>query len=310
MPAAPPQQSPRRWGRGRGGPRALDGATTPPRSTRSLRLWAGWTLAALCLLATLAPLRAEAQAPDTLVVVTLNIWHDQGDWPARLDLIERDLRALRPDVVFLQEVLQKEGLPNQARTIADRLGFAHVHFVSVDSAGAPKRYGNAILSAHPFAETAERRLPPLDAFRTAAYAQIEVGGRPVRLYTTHLHHPATPEGRGVRAMEIAHLLDFVASTGGDAPLVLGGDFNAEPSWPEMRMLGGLRDLGGAGITWGPPYAGAAGRRIDYLFDAADARLVPVAAGVALDRPARDGDGAGAGRYPSDHFAVFARFLLP
>ena len=274
--------------------------TPPPTSAwRPVRL----ALLAACLTALAAP-RAEAQAPDTLVVVTLNVWHDRGDWPARLDLIERDLRALRPDVVMLQEVLQKEGLPNQARTLADRLGMPHVHFVSVDSAGSPKRYGNAIVSAWPFTETEGRLLPPLDAYRTAAYAQIEVSGRPVRLYTTHLHNPPTTEGRGARAMEIAHLLDLVATTGGDAPLVLGGDFNAEPDWPEMQMLAGLRDLGGAGITWGPPYTGVAGRRIDYLFDAAHPALVPVSAGVALDQTDAEG------RYPSDHFAVFARFVLP
>ncbi len=249
--------------------------------------------------------RAQAPAPpDTLTVATLNIWHDQRDWPARLDLIERELAALRPDVVFLQEVLQKEGLPNQAQAIADRLGLGYVHFVSIDSVGAVKRYGNAILSAHPFSETDERRLPPLDAQRTAAYAQVEVGGRPIRLYTTHLHHPPTVEGRGARAMEIAHLLDFVEATGDGAPLVLGGDFNAEPDWPETQMLDRFRDLGGAGITWGPPYTGVDGRRIDYLFDAADPRLVPIAAGVALDRADAQG------RYPSDHFAVFARFVLP
>ena len=272
----------------------------PPARSRG----AGWRVLAVALgLAALAAPRAEAQ-PDTLVVVTLNVWHDQADWPARLDLIERGLRALGPDVVFLQEVLQKEGLPNQAETIAAALGLPHVHFVSVDSAGATKRFGNAILSAHPFVETAERRLPPLDAYRTAAYALVEVGGQPVRLYTAHLHNPPTPEGRGARAMEIAHLLDLVETTGGDAPLVLGGDFNAEPDWPETQMLAAFRDLGGAGVTWGPPYTGVAGRRIDYLFDAAHPALVPVAAGVALDRADAEG------RYPSDHFAVYARFVLP
>ena len=246
----------------------------------------------------------ETPAPDTLTVVTLNVWHDQRDWPLRMRYVVRDLAALRPDVVLLQEVLQDEGLPNQAEALAEALGMAHVHFVSLDSAGAAKRYGNAVLSAHPFVETEGRRLSPPDAYRTAAYALIRVGGRPVRLYTTHLHHPPDVEGGGARAMEIRHLLAFVAETGGDAPLVLGGDFNAEPDWPEMRMLDGFRDLGGAGVTWGPAYTGVPGRRIDYLFDAADARLVPVAAGVALDRPDAEG------RYPSDHFAVYARFVLP
>ena len=255
------------------------------------------------LLAALAAVvgRAEAQ-PDTLTVVTLNIWHDRGDWPARLDLIDRQLAALRPDVVMLQEVLQKEGLPNQAQAIADRLGMAHVHFVSTDSAGAVHRYGNAVLSTRPFAETGEIRLPPLDAYRTAASVQIDVGGRTVRLVTTHLHHPETAEGAGVRAMEIAHLLDWIGATG-DAPVVLGGDFNARPESPEIGMMRGWRDLGGAGVTFGHQ-EDTPRRRIDYLFDARHDGLVPLAAGVALDRP------DATGQYPSDHFAVYARFLLP
>ena len=252
----------------------------------------------LLLLAALAFI-APARAQDTLTVVTLNVWHDRGDWPARLDLIEDGLGALRPDVVMLQEVLQKEGLPNQARTLADRLGLEFVHFVSVDSAGSVKRYGNAILSSSPLLEVGEHRLPPLDAYRMAASAALEVGGQRVRLVTTHLHNPPTVEGRGARAMEIAHLLDVLEADGD--PVVLGGDFNAEPDWPEMRMLDGYRDLGGAGVTFGPA-TGTPGRRIDYLFDNAHPSLVVLEAGRALDLEV-------GGLYPSDHFAVYARFLI-
>ena len=246
--------------------------------------------------------RATAQA-DTLTVVTLNIWHDQGDWPSRLDQIERDLRTLRPDVVMLQEVLQKEGLPNQAQAIADRLGMPYVHFVSIDSVGAIKRYGNAILSTLPFTGTGTLLLPPLDAYRMAAHARIEVAGRPVHLYATHLHNPPTTAGRGARAMEIAHLLAWVEETAGDAAVVIGGDFNAEPDDPEMGIMRDYRDLGGAGVTFGHQND-TPRRRIDYLFDARHAGLVPLAAGVALDRP------NATGQFPSDHFAVYARFLLP
>jgi endonuclease/exonuclease/phosphatase family metal-dependent hydrolase len=185
-----------------------------------------------------------------------------------------------------------------------------VVFASVDSAGRPRRYGNAILSRLPFAESGERRLPPTDAYRIAAWARIDVGGGPVRLYATHLHNPEDADGAGARAMEIVHLLDLMETTRGDgAPLVLGGDFNAQPEWPEMRLLAPFRDAfahlhpGADGATWGVAYNGLPGRRIDYLFDAGDARLAPVEAGVALDRP------DAAGRYPSDHFAVYARYVL-
>jgi endonuclease/exonuclease/phosphatase family metal-dependent hydrolase len=262
-------------------------------------------LACLALLLAAAPVGAQAPEPppDTLTVVTLNIWHDQRDWPQRQARIIAEMGALRPDVVLLQEVLQKPGLENQAVSLARGLGMPHVHFASVDSVGRAQRFGNAILSRHAFTETSQLTLAPLDVYRVAAYARIEVGGRPVRLYTVHLHNPPDVHGAGARAMELVHLLDYMQRTGGDAPLVLGGDFNAEPHWPEMGILRGFRDLGGAGITFGPAWYGFPGRRIDYLFDAADPRLEPVQAGVALDRPDAQG------RTPSDHHAVYARFLL-
>jgi len=64
------------------------------------------------LLGVLAAVARPAAAQDTLTVVTLNLWHDQRDWPARLAWMSAELAALRPDVVLLQEVLQHEALPN------------------------------------------------------------------------------------------------------------------------------------------------------------------------------------------------------
>src|SRR5690606_32407519 len=87
----------------------------------------------------------------TLTIVTLNLWHDQQEWPTRLGAIVAELRRLNPDVVALQEVLQHEDLPNQAETIARMLGQGY-HFTSVDPADQPRRYGNAILTRHPVLE--------------------------------------------------------------------------------------------------------------------------------------------------------------
>jgi endonuclease/exonuclease/phosphatase family metal-dependent hydrolase len=70
---------------------------------------------------------AALGATDTLTVVTLNLWHDQRDWPRRLDVIVAEMRRLRPDVLCLQEVLQNPTLRNQAETLGDSLG-CHVQF--------------------------------------------------------------------------------------------------------------------------------------------------------------------------------------
>src|SRR3546814_3087237 len=86
---------------------------------------------------------ADEPSPE-ITLVTLSLWHDKGDWPKRQRLFAETLRELRPDVIVLQEVLQHEGLPNQARTLAEALGYEYV-FASVDAADGPKRFGNAIL---------------------------------------------------------------------------------------------------------------------------------------------------------------------
>ncbi len=255
------------------------------------------------------PAAAQRPAPDTLGLLTLNLWHNRGDWEARLPLIVDGIRALDPDVVVLQEVLQNDTLPNQARTIADRLGYGYVHFVSVDSVGAAKRYGNAILARVPFDTAATRALEPRTDYRTAGMVRLALGGRALRVYATHLHHETTPRGSGIRAMQLVDLLDFMAATDDGSPLLLAGDFNATRDGPEFRLLAPLRDLyahfnpdAPDAPTYG--HQGGTPRHIDFVFDGRDPRLVPLSTRIVLDRQAAPG------LWPSDHFGIFTRFLLP
>ena len=263
---------------------------------------------ALALLLALAG-GADGAAADGLPggdldVVTLNLWHDQRDWPARRAVILDTLRALRPDVVLLQEVLEKEGLPNQAGALAESLGCAFV-FASVDPPGAPKRYGNAILTPHRIVASRELKLEPLDDYRVAAHARLEVRGRTVDAYVTHLHH--TDGGAAVRAAQVRHLLRFVAATRGRGALVLGGDFNAAPGAPELAPLlerftdafGALHP--GAAVTTLNPVMGHAPRRIDHVLVPSRGPLRPAAARAVLASPGPDGVWA------SDHFGLWTRF---
>lgn len=103
--------------------------------------------------AALAPLAGCATAPNAktpteLKIITFNIWHNMGDWAARRPLLVAALKAQDADVIALQEVLEDAnvGLENQARMLARELGGYHVAFVSTDAEGAPRRYGNALLT--------------------------------------------------------------------------------------------------------------------------------------------------------------------
>lgn len=251
-----------------------------------------------------------ARAQDTLRVGTLNIWHDQRDWPHRLALIQAQAEGLQLDVLFLQEVLQKEGLRNQAEAISEALGLSYVHFVSTDPEGQVHRYGNAILSRIPFTRTEGHFLVPRDAFRTVALAEIEVGAHTVVLANTHLHHESNDEGGAIRAMQMHDVQLAIERWASTYPVILGGDFNAEPHALAMRMMAGWRDAwliaspDALGATFGPAYyENAPPRRIDYLFDRNDPRLRLVGVRRAFDQPDAQN------RYPSDHLGLVATYVL-
>ncbi len=268
------------------------------------------SLSMLSTAASAAPAPPTADS-DTLAVVTLNLWHDKGDWPARQALIVDALRALQPDVVALQEVIEHERLPNQARTIAEALGYRYV-FVSSDDIGKPQRYGNAILTRHAVLDTDWKKLAPLDDFRTIGRVRIAVGDRAVNVYATHLHW--TDAGGAIRATQVADALDWITATADGAPSLLLGDLNAPMSAPELQALlarfadaygavhPGMRDDDRAHSTL--RLGDYAAKHVDQVLAQRDA-FAPVEARVILDRA------SAAGVWPSDHYGVFARVrLLP
>nr|WP_257644224.1 endonuclease/exonuclease/phosphatase family protein [Luteimonas salinisoli] len=264
---------------------------------------AGVLLLAASLLAGCAT-SGPRQQPDTagFVVVTLNLYHDRDDWPKRRPLVIEGLRALQPDAIALQEVLQHGTLRNQAEDIAAALGY-EAHFVSTDPEGETRRYGNAILVRHPILARGGVVLQSLQDSRTLAHLRVDVAGIAVDLYDTHLHH--TPEGAALREEQLAQALAHIEARDDGAPMVLAGDFNAEVSAPELAPLaGGFVDAFGslhagadAVTTLNPHYFGADRRRIDHVFvrgfEVLEARRV-------LDAP------DAAGTWPSDHFGILAR----
>ena len=236
---------------------------------------------------------------DQFKLITFNIWHNQGDWAARLPLLIAALRAQDADVIALQEVLEDAavGLPNQAQTLAEALGGYQMHFVSTDAEGAPRRYGNAILSRLPVLQHDWKKLEPLDDYRTAVRVRVAVDGRPVDVVNTHLAWQQ--DAAAVRARQIADLMGWLPQDG--TPLVVTGDFNAQQTDPGLATLTGPRfDTAlphGAVVTTLNPAKNHPERQIDHIFAERD-RFTIGQAGLIGDRPTN-------GEYPSDHFGVVA-----
>jgi endonuclease/exonuclease/phosphatase family metal-dependent hydrolase len=152
---------------------------------------------------------------------------------------------------------------------------------------------------------------------------------PMRVVSTHLHHPLTAST--TRSAQTRALAELVAGHRGDPerdyPVLVGGDFNAVPWSDELRLLTGaapapVPDLaftdcwehagdGSAGHTWAitnPYLADSAipNRRIDYL-------LVSWPRPRPLGNPVRvwlAGTDPLDGVQPSDHYAVAADLVSP
>ena len=259
------------------------------------------------MLVPLTTVACEGAGPP-VSVLTLNIWHDQQDWPARLGAITAGVTDADPDIICLQEVLQNPDLANQAETLAERLGY-RAYFASWDSIGSPKRYGNAILTRDPVTDSGFRLLDPPDDYRVVVHVRVDPGTGPLDVYCTHLHH--TRERPETRSAQIGSALAFVEETRGGGPVVLTGDFNARVDDPELAALQGrFIDAFGAvhenadTVTTLNTAKGHTPRRIDHIFVAPGeaARLVTDTALRVLDEPVE-------GVWPTDHFGVLARFRL-
>ncbi len=244
-------------------------------------------------------------------VLSYNIEADDGNWPGRFAFMLEEIREMEVDVMGLQEVLQTAHLDNQAMQMADSLGF-YYYFDSVDGEDQAHRYGNAIVSRYPIEETNFRALEPLDRFRNAIHARINVNGHIVDKYTTHLHHH--PLDHDIRAVQIADLLDFIAETNSGGYIFVTGDFNANPDWDEMQqMYATLQDVYPLFHEnhLDPEHAtlnhrmGHQMRRIDYVFfnKGSMDNMLPLSAEIVMDQEHEDPE------MENDHFGVFAEFKL-
>ncbi|AZR24890.1 endonuclease/exonuclease/phosphatase family protein [Xanthomonas vasicola] len=245
-----------------------------------------------------------------MTLVTLNLHHDRENWPARRAYIAKELKQLAPDVIALQEVIERRGsVENQAAWLARKLGYDYTS-ASVDPVGAPKRYGNALLSRRNVLATHQRLLQPLDDYRVAAHLQVDVDGQPVNVYVTHLNERTDARGTATRKRQVTDLLDFIASNSEQAPVVIAGDFNTAADTLDLEAL-----RKGYGDSYGSVHRNSEDTvstlnmhvfdkpaRIDHVFFQQN-RLLAREARILFDTPYAEG------RWASDHYGVWVRLQL-
>ncbi len=165
-----------------------------------------------------------APQPTRITVASINLLADRDDWPSRREAVLAALKSLQPDVVALQEVLQRPDLPNQACWLAGRLDYS-CYFITADPPSHPQRRGNALLTRRSVIQDGVTLLHPLDVFSTAGMLQLDLDGTPVNIYVTQLHGGGAT-GEAARARQARDLLNWINATAGDAPSLLAGDLSA------------------------------------------------------------------------------------
>ncbi|HEU5480988.1 MAG TPA: endonuclease/exonuclease/phosphatase family protein, partial [Candidatus Tumulicola sp.] len=235
------------------------------------------------------------------------------------------ISEVRPDLVALQEVVRTSQLC-QASWIAEKTGMSPVFGAAGSYSGA--EFGNAVLSRFPVLGSRCRRLhegSDGDAPRAIVTADVEADGQRVSFSSTHLSYRF--DDGWARQEQVREIADFVSADSADYPLIVCGDFNAEPAATEVRFIKGLHALDGQsfhlfdafevahpgefGYTWSNanPFAAEErepDRRIDYIFvgvrgDDGGGQILD--AKVVCDQPR-------AGVWPSDHFGVAAVLSCP
>ena len=268
----------------------------------------------LLRVAALGGLLLAPAAAESLRVMTFNVrMPSKGDgenvWERRRDLLAATIREKNPDVFGTQELYYEQGeyiaaqLPEYAWFGVSRRGNRtdeHMGVFYRKDALKLVESGNFWLSETP--ETPGSMSWDVTLPRMVTWGLFETrGGRRFYFYNTHFPHRKEDAAARVKCAEV--IARRIAALPAGTAFVLTGDFNAPADSEAYKVAGaGLKDAwktaakragpegtfnGFKGISTGP--------RIDWIFYRGALQA------VEAETVTRNEEG----RYPSDHFPVFA-----
>ncbi|HEX6232425.1 MAG TPA: endonuclease/exonuclease/phosphatase family protein [Jiangellaceae bacterium] len=254
----------------------------------------------------------------TMRIITWNVWGLYGPWREREAAIVATLRDARPDVVVLTESWTK-GEDSQAARVAEALDLPnHVASGVTAQEDDAALSGVAVISRWPI----QRESSHTFGDSRVHHAELSGPRGAVQIYGLVMDAWWFDQSRArqdaVRGL-LAHVNDHQDVR---VPLIVCGDFNADPDSDEIRMLRGRTTAPVPGLSFYDAWevAGQAvpgytwsnsnpwstqllwpDRRIDYIFTATPrpgGAGHPLRAGLLGTRPIN-------GTYPSDHYALQA-----
>ncbi len=181
----------------------------------------------LCLFAVIAFIQHDAQAATSvpLRVLSWNIQFGQGtDGVTNYDRIATWLARMNPDLIALCE-MPPDNISTLVTALNQKTGRTwNSHFVPKAPGIAE---GNLILSKFSFVAVGSRYL---SYTRSIAQATVNVGGKNINFFATHLDHTSS----SLRLTQAAELISW--TSGFASPRIVAGDLNAGNDTPEILAL--------------------------------------------------------------------------
>lgn len=207
---------------------------------------------------------------QTIKVMTYNIHH--ANPPAQAGVIDVNaiatvINAEKPDFVALQEVdknTRRSGVNlNQAQDLAAKTKMSVFFSKSIDYDGG--EYGVAVLSRYAIVDRTRYPLPLAEGatgeLRSVAMISVAAEGGSGKFYFASTHLEVSDAAS--RMAQVRELLRI--NSGIQGPLVLAGDFNAQPA---SEAITALQQGFNPGCSSGCPLtspAASPSRTIDYIF---------------------------------------------
>ena len=263
------------------------------------------------------------ESGETIKLVTWNLWWKFESYKERENLILTELKETAADIMCLQEVWEEED-ESQAKIIADILGYQYVYGKSFEFDGVA--FGNAIISKYPIQNHQVimfKADPKKDEKKLFIHAELLYKNSiTINVICTHLNYKY--EHQPVRESQVTELMEYISHLQKSKfPVLLCGDFNADPESDEIKMITGhkkpinetvLRDvwnltnIGEPGYTWSNENKWAMktleyDRRIDYIFSskAGPKGLGQPVKSCLIGNKSND-------IYPSDHFGILTQLV--
>jgi len=231
------------------------------------------------------------QQTRPLLVLTYNIsGHNQLYDAKHIEKIAAVIRAVKPDIVGLQEVHRKTWqvrFHDQVKELQKLTGLNIYFGPSLGEAGGG--FGNAILTRGSFVYAEVHPLPSFGEPRSVIESLIRIDGAMINVYVTHLTSWGHFKSRS-RDEELVCLAKHVRTS--RYPYILVGDFNAPPGSSEIQHFRRLNPAQICGEEIGVSHP-LMNERIDYVWadygwEVRSARVLPIG--------------------PSDHYPVIAELF--